>query len=122
MLFAEALPTDLVKMLPDGTATIAVIAVVMLFLKQQDKATALLKEYTDSFQEAIANMAASHKSALDEMMRRESENRIHYQTQVQSLMDSQLEVTKEVTASIEKLASAVNELRRSNEPVKKTPS
>lgn len=122
MLLAEALPTDLVKMLPDGTATIAVIAVVMLFLKQQDKATILLKEYTDSFQEAIANMAASHKSALDEMMRRESENRIHYQTQIESLMDSQLEVTREVTASIEKLASAVNEVRRYNEPAKTAPS
>lgn len=123
LLIAQAVPVELFKLLPDATAAVAVIAVVMLFLKQQDKQAENVKEMTDSFQEAVKDLTTQHRESIAEVGRRETESRIYYQTQIQTLLESNLDSRKELIDGFRDLKVSIeSSARRYNEPpTKQTP-
>lgn len=123
MLLAQAVPVELFKFLPDATAAVAVIAVVMLFQKQQDKQADAVKEMTETFQETVKDLTQQHRESIAEISRRESDTRLHFQTQLRTLLDSNLESRKELIDGFKDLRGSIETMmRRSNDAPKTTPS
>lgn len=123
MLFADTLPLDLIKLLPDGATSVAIITIVILFLKQQDKAAESLKQITDSFQQSIRDLDTRQREAISEMNKRATDDRIHYQSQIQTLMDEHVEMSREVTGKLEALKTEiVTGLRGNNDSSRKIPT
>lgn len=121
MLLAQAVPVELFKFLPDATAAVAVIAVVMLFQKQQDKQADAVKEMTETFQETVKDLTQQHRESIAEISRRESDTRLHFQTQLQTLLDSNLESRKELIDGFKDLRGSIESMmRRTNEHIKAT--
>lgn len=111
MLLAEVLPTELIKLLPDGAVSVAIITVVILFLKQQDKSAIMIKEIAEAFQETIKEIQVANQIQIAEMYKQNTEMRIHFQTQIQTLMDGHLRMTQEVIETIHDLKVTVNSLK-----------
>lgn len=99
MLIAQ-LPTDLIKILPDGLSSTAIIAVVILFLRQQDKSAVLLKNLSEDFQTTIKDLQTSANKHIEEMHKQTADARTAYQNQIEKLMDSQIKLTREVLETI----------------------
>ena len=57
---------DMIKLLPDGASAVAVIVVVMLFLKQQDRINLMLETITKSFSEQVGD---SQKTFQEQILR-----------------------------------------------------
>ena len=57
---------DLIKLLPDGASAVAVIIVVMLFLKQQDRINLMLESITKGFNDQVFD---SQKTFQDQILR-----------------------------------------------------
>lgn len=107
VLFADTLPLDLIKLLPDGATSVAIITIVILFLKQQDKAADSLKQITDSFQQSIRDLDSRQREAIVEINKRATDDRIHYQAQIETLMDEHMEMSREITGKLESLKTEV---------------
>lgn len=105
-------PTELIKLLPDGAASIAIIVVVILFLKQQDKSAIMIKEISEAFQLTIKDLQQASLIQVTEMYRQNTESRTHFQSQIQTLMDGQMRLTQEVIETLHDLKLVVNSLRR----------
>lgn len=123
LLFAQAVPVELIKLLPDATAAVAVIAVVMLFLKQQDKQAENVKEMTDSFQEAVRDLTKEHRELVTEIGRRETDSRVAFQAQIQTLLEANLGSRKELIDGFRDLKTTIEStVRRTNDTsTKQTP-
>lgn len=123
LLFAQAVPVELIKLLPDATAAVAVIAVVMLFLKQQDKQAENVKEMTDSFQEAVRDLTKEHRELVTEIGRRETDSRVAFQAQIQALLEANLGSRKDLIDGFRDLKTTIEStVRRTNDTsTKQTP-
>lgn len=120
-LLAQAVPVELFKFLPDATAAVAVIAVVMLFQRQQDKQAEGVKEMTETFQETVKDLTHQHRESIAEISRRESDTRLHFQTQLQALLDSNLDSRKELIEGFKDLRLSIETvMRRPNDTTKAT--
>jgi hypothetical protein len=106
--------SETLKWLPQGGAAGAVIVVVALFLKQQDKMGALLLTITDRFQAALDRIEKTTDDRLEAMDARHREIHEATQAQVASLVRDQIEANTKMTVAIEGLQSAVEDLKARN--------
>jgi hypothetical protein len=105
-VFIEAL-----KWLPQGGAAGAVILVVMLFLKQQDKMADLLVNLTDRFQKALDRIETATDARMEALDARHREMHEATQAQVAGLVRDQIEANTKMTVAIEGLQAAVEDLK-----------
>lgn len=110
MLFAQV-PVDLIKLLPDGANVVAVIVVIYLFLKQQDKSNEVLKAVQTA---ADLQANASQKAFQDQISALSNQyftNQKAYQDQIQRLMDGHILVTRDAIVALQELKGVVVALR-----------
>ena len=103
--------SETLKWLPQGGAAGAVIVVVTLFLKQQDKMGALLLTITDRFQQALDRIERTTDERLETMDARHREMHEAMQAQVTGLVRDQIEANTKMTVAIEGLQDAVADLK-----------
>lgn len=98
---------DLVRLIPNGASVIAVIVVVILFLKQQDKMNDVLKQVTDKFNEQTAAGQKAFQEQINVLSNQHFENQKLFQGQIQSLIDSHLRVSQQTVTALKSLENAV---------------
>lgn len=86
---------EFVRLVPSGASVLAVLFVVVMFLKQQDKFGATLKE-------VAASCHLSHTEARDD-----------YQKQVNMLVEGYRQSTERQTSATKDLENAVRQLDKS---------
>jgi hypothetical protein len=84
---------DLIRLLPDGASAAAVIIVVMLFLKQQDRINLMVEAITKGFNEQVNG---SQKL---------------YQDQIQSLIDAHIKVSRETILALKSLEASLKDAK-----------
>ena len=76
---------DLIQLLPDGASAVAVIIVVMLFLRQQDRINLMLETITKGFSEQVNDSQRAFLEQVLQLTSRQFDNQRLYQDQIQSL-------------------------------------
>lgn len=99
--------SDLIKLLPDGANVIAVIVVVVLFLKQQEKFNAILKSITEDFHTQIKENQKAFQEQISALSNQYFTNQQAYQGQIQKLMDAHIAVTREVITTLQEVKTNV---------------
>jgi predicted ABC-type ATPase len=102
---------DLIRLLPDGASAVAVIVVVMLFLKQQDRINLMLESITRGFNEQVNE---SHKAFQDQILRltrQQHDNQKLYQDQIQSLIDAHIKVSRETIMALKSLELSLKDAK-----------
>jgi len=99
---------DLIKLLPNGASTIALIVVVVLFLKQQEKMNDVLKQITDKFNEQTSVNQKSFQDQINALSSQQYSNQKSFQDQIQLLIDAHLKVSRETIAAMKALEATVN--------------
>lgn len=102
---------DLIKLLPNGAATIAVIVVVVLFLKQQDKINEALKQITDTFNEQNMHNQKLYQDQIGTLSNQQFVNQKAFQDQVHSLIEAHLKVSRETITALKTLESTVGVIK-----------
>lgn len=102
---------DLVKLLPDGASVVAVILVIVLFLKQQDKINALLSTITKEFHEHVYQSQRGFQEQVLNLSARQHEHQKSYQEQIQSLIEAHINVARETITAIKALENSVREAK-----------
>jgi hypothetical protein len=100
---------DLIRLLPDGASAVAVIIVVMLFLKQQDRINLMLESITQNFNDQVGDSQKSFQEQILRLNRQQFENQKLYQDQIQSLIDAHIKVSRETIIALKSLESSVRE-------------
>lgn len=100
---------DLIRLLPDGASAVAVIVVVMLFLKQQDKLNLTLKAVTQEFHDQENESRKTYQEQFLKLTSQQYENQKMYQDQIQSLIDAHINVTRETVLAIKGLEISLNQ-------------
>ncbi len=72
---------DLIRMLPDGASAVAVIIVVMLFLKQQDRINLMLESITQNFNDQVGDSQKAFQEQILRLNRQQFDNQKLYQDQ-----------------------------------------
>jgi hypothetical protein len=111
MIFAQ-MGTDLIKLLPDGANVIAVIVVVVLFLKQQEKFNVILKSITDDFHTQIKENQRAFQEQIGQLSQQYFANQQLYQKQIQALMDAHITVTREVITTLQEVKTNVSAINQ----------
>jgi hypothetical protein len=106
-LLAQASTVDLVKLIPDGTNLVAIVVVIVLFLKQQDKFNSILNTITAEFSKENRASQEAFQEQIGSLAKQYFENQNLYQQQIQKLMDAHIQVTKEVIAALQELKQVV---------------
>ena len=102
---------DLIKLLPDGASAVAVIVVVMLFLKQQDRINHMLESITKGFNEQVDESQKTFQDQILRLTRQLFENQKLYQDQIQSLIDAHLKVSRETILAMKALETTLKEAK-----------
>ena len=102
---------EVMKWLPQGGAAGAVITVVWLFLKQQDRMADLMVSVTGQFKTTLEAFQAKNDEKHEALARRHEEQTARLQEQFTTLVRDQIEVNTKMTVAIEGLQSAVVELQ-----------
>ena len=102
---------DLIRMLPDGASAVAVIIVVMLFLKQQDRINLMLESITRNFNDQVGDSQKSFQDQILRLNRQQFDNQKLYQDQIQSLIDAHIKVSRETILALKSLESSLKEAR-----------
>ena len=102
---------DLIKMLPDGASAVAIIIVVMLFLKQQDRINLTLESITKNFNEQVFDSQKAFQEQVLRLARQQYENQKLYQDQIQSLIDAHIQVSRETILALKSLESSLKDAR-----------
>ena len=112
MLIAQAEElVSLIKLLPNGAAVIAVIVVVVLFLKQQDKVSNVLEQITDKFNDQTINNQKAFQDQINVLAQQYYTNQKSFQDQIQHLIDAHLQVSRETISALKALEATVNEVK-----------
>ena len=98
---------DLIKMLPDGASAVAIIAVVILFLKQQERVNAMFETITKSFNEQAAETQKTFQDQILKLSSQQFDNQKHYQDQIQSLIDAHIKVSRETILAMKALEASL---------------
>lgn len=91
---------ELVKWLPQGGAAGAVIVVVWMFLKQQERYASVLQMVTENF-----------TKALDELQEKSDQKHSAMQQQVNDLIRDQIKSNTEMTLAITELRQELRALK-----------
>ena len=102
---------DLIRMLPDGASAVAVIIVVMLFLKQQDRINLMLESITRNFNDQVGDSQKSFQEQILRLNRQQFDNQKLYQDQIQSLIDAHIKVSRETILALKSLESSLKDAR-----------
>jgi hypothetical protein len=102
---------ELMKMLPDGASAIAVIVVVMLFLKQQERLNVMLETITRGFNDQVYDSQKTFQEQVLRLTRQQCENQKLYQDQIQSLIDAHIKVSRETILALKSLEASLKEAR-----------
>ena len=86
---------ELIRLLPDGASAVAVIFVVMLFLKQQDRINLMLKSITKGFNDQVFDSQKAYQEQILRLAHQQFENQRLYQEQIQTLIDAHIKVSCE---------------------------
>jgi DNA anti-recombination protein RmuC len=100
------------KWLPQTGSAGAVILVVYLFLKQQDKMADLMVQTTDKFKTTLEQIQVKNDVRLDELSHRFQQHATDTQEQLTGLVRDQLHVNTRMTEAVESLQKAVVDLQR----------
>jgi len=111
MLLAQ-IPVDLIKLLPDGANVVAVIVVVILFLKQQEKFNIILKNMTDDFHEQVKGNQKAFQDQITTLSEQYLSYQKLYQEQIQRLMDAHILVTREVITTLQEVKQNVSNINQ----------
>ena len=111
MLLAQ-IPVDLIKLLPDGANVVAVIVVVILFLKQQEKFNIILKNMTDDFHEQVKGNQKAFQDQITTLSEQYFSYQKLYQEQIQRLMDAHILVTREVITTLQEVKQNVSNINQ----------
>jgi hypothetical protein len=102
---------DLIKLLPDGASAVAVIVVVVLFLKQQDRINLMLESITKGFNEQVFDTQKAFQEQILRLTGQQFENQKLYQDQIQSLIDAHIKVSRETIMALKSLEASLKEAR-----------
>jgi hypothetical protein len=102
---------DLIRLLPDGASAVAVIVVVMLFLKQQDKLNLTLKAVTTEFHDQENESRKTYQEQFLKLTSQQYEKQKLYHDQIQSLIDAHINVARETVLAIKALEMSLKEAR-----------
>ena len=102
---------DLIRLLPDGASAVAVIFVVMLFLKQQDRINAMLESITQDFNDKVFDSQKAFQDQILRLGRQQYENQKMYQDQIQSLIDAHINVSRETIVALKSLECSLREAK-----------
>ncbi len=100
---------DLIRLLPDGASAVAVIIVVMLFLKQQDRINLMLETITRNFNEQVYDSQKAFQDQIIRLTRQQHDNQKLYQDQIQSLIDAHIKVSRETILALKFLEVSMKE-------------
>ena len=106
---------ELIRLLPDGASAVAVILVVMLFLKQHDKVNAMLESITKGFNEQVNDSQKAFHEQVVRLSDQQYENQKLYQDQIQSLIDAHIKVARETILALKSLENSLREARERGE-------
>lgn len=111
---------ELIKLLPDGASVIAVIVVVLIFLKNQREFNEHLRTIAADFAKQLINSKKESEEQVKNLTQSYLANEKYYQQQIQKLFDDFIKVSTETIKAVQQLESAVRELRdqvkRNKEP------
>ena len=102
---------DLIRLLPDGASAVAVIIVVMLFLKQQDRINLMLESITKGFNDQVFDSQKAFQEQILRLARQQYENQKLYQDQIQSLIDAHIKVSRETIMALKSLEASLKEAK-----------
>lgn len=102
---------DLIKLLPDGASAAAVIIVVMLFLKQQDRINLMLESITKGFNDQVFDSQKAFQEQILRLTRQQYDNQKLYQDQIQSLIDAHIKVSRETILALKSLESSLKDAK-----------
>ncbi len=102
---------DLIKLLPDGASAAAVIIVVMLFLKQQDRINLMLEAITRNFNEQVCDSQKAFQDQILRLAAQQFDNQKLYQEQIQSLIDAHIKVSRETIMALKSLESSLKDAK-----------
>jgi uncharacterized membrane protein YvbJ len=102
---------DLIKLMPEGASAVAVIIVVMLFLKQQDRINLVLESITKGFNDQVSDNQKSFQEQIIRLTRQQSDNQKLYQDQIQSLIDAHIQVSRETIMALKTLEASLKEAK-----------
>ncbi len=102
---------DLIRLLPDGASAAAVIIVVMLFLKQQDRINLMLESITKGFNEQVYDSQKGFQDQVLRLARQQHDNQKLYQDQIQSLVDAHIKVSRETILALKSLEVSLRDAR-----------
>jgi predicted ABC-type ATPase len=102
---------DLIRLLPDGASAVAVIVVVMLFLKQQDRINLMLESITKGFNEQVFDSQKAFQEQILRLTQQQYDNQKLYQDQIQSLIDAHVKVSRETIMALKSLEASLKEAK-----------
>lgn len=102
---------DLIRLLPDGASAVAVIVVVMLFLKQQDRINLMLESITRGFNEQVNDSQKTFQDQVLRITRQQYDNQKLYQDQIQSLIDAHIKVSRETITALKSLEHSLKDAK-----------
>jgi predicted ABC-type ATPase len=102
---------DLIHLLPDGASAVAVIFVVMLFLRQQDRLNLMLETITKGFNEQVNDSQKTFQEQVLRLTTQQCDNQRLYQEQIQSLIDAHLKVSRETILALKSLEASLKEAK-----------
>lgn len=101
---------ELIKLLPEGSAVIAVIVVVLLFLKQQREQEKRLEGITAAFNQRILEVTQAFQSQIDRLAKQIFDDKQSTQIQMQKLFDSFMSLSRETVSAVVELKTAIHSL------------
>ena len=102
---------DLIRLLPDGDSAVAVIIVVMLFLKQQDRINLMLESITKGFNDQVYDSQKGFQEQILRLTRHQQDNQKLYQDQIQALIDAHIKVSRETILALKSLEVSLKDAR-----------
>ena len=110
---------NLVKLIPDGLSVIAVIVVVILFLRQQDKSNEVITSLSDKqenlisqmmqrFNESIEKGRSSYQEQISKLANQNTDSQRQYQDQIQQMLQSHFKITKESIEALKTLETTIS--------------
>lgn len=114
--------SELIKLLPEGSAVVAVIVVVLLFLKQQREQEKRYDTITAAFNTRLSEITKNFQDQIDKLATQFFDYQNENQVQIRQLFDGFMNVSKETVsaviemkASIEALTNRLNQIRNQDE-------
>ena len=102
---------DLIRLLPDGASAVAVIIVVMLFLRQQDRINLTLESITNGFHDQVNDNQKAFQEQVQRLNRQQSDNQKLYQDQIQLLIDAHIKISRETILALKSLEGSLKDAK-----------